>query len=106
MKLNEEERKRYIEAKKKVRRIQIFYLHLVLYIIVVALILFNLYIIEGPYTNVITGLNISTIVFWTIFIFIHGWSVFKGKLFFSKRWEDKKIEQILKDKNKEETFWE
>ena len=61
----------------------------------------------GAYTSIITGLNISTLVFWTIFIIVHAWSVFKGRLFFKKSWEDRKIEDFLKEKNNEEsTFWE
>ena len=109
MKLDKDEEKRFVNAKNKVQRIKNFYLHLVLYIIVIALLLYNFYIIEGPYTSVITGLNISIMVFWTVFISIHAWSVFKGKLLFKKSWEDKKIEKFLKEKEKENvetTFWE
>jgi len=106
MEFNKDEEKRFVNAKRKVDRIKIFYLHLVLYIIVVALISYNFYILEeGPFKNNITALNISVLVFWTIFISIHGWTVFKGKLLFKKRWEDKKIEKILKEKE-ETTFWE
>ncbi|OUR93372.1 hypothetical protein A9Q87_05360 [Flavobacteriales bacterium 34_180_T64] len=109
MKLNKEEEKRFVDAKNKVKRIKNFYLHLALYSIVVALLLYNLYIIQGPYTDVITGLNISIMVLWTVIISIHAWSVFRGRLLFKKSWEDKKIEKILKEKEKENvetTFWE
>ena len=108
MKLSMEEEKRFINAKHKVKRIKKFYLHLVLYIIVVALISYNFYIIEeGPYTNNITALNIATLVFWTVLICIHAWSVFKGRLLFKKSWEDRKTEEFLKEKEDvETTFWE
>ncbi|SDS67459.1 2TM domain-containing protein [Formosa sp. Hel1_31_208] len=108
MKLNKDEEKRFLKAKHKVQRIKIFYLHVVLYVIVVALISYNFYILEeGPYTDNITGINVSTLVLWTVFICIHGWTVFKGRLLFKKSWEDKKIEKILKEKeNVETTFWE
>ncbi|MDG5492203.1 2TM domain-containing protein [Psychroserpens sp. SPM9] len=105
----DEEKKRYNKAKESVQKLKIFYLHLILYGIVIALIAYNFYILEGPYTDVITGLNISIIVFWTIIIFIHGWRVFKGRLLFRKSWEDKKIKQLLeeKDEDKVETkIWE
>lgn len=102
-----DEKALFYKAQDKVKRIRIFYLHLVLYLIVVALIAYNFYIISGPYTKIITGVNIITIVLWTIVIIIHGWVVFKGRLFFKKSWEDKKIEQYLKDKKEEETTrWE
>jgi len=83
-------------------------LHLALYIIVVSLISYNFYILEdGPYTSNITALNISVLVFWTAFISIHTWNVFKGKLLFKKSWEDKKIKNILtEDEKVETTFWE
>ncbi|MCK8479521.1 2TM domain-containing protein [Psychroserpens algicola] len=109
MALNNDENKRFLEAKRKVQKIKIFYLHVMLYLIVIALISYNFYILEGPYTDVITGLNISVIVFWTIFIVIHAWSVYKGRFLFNKSWEDKKIEKILEEKNKDEVetkIWE
>ncbi|WP_033961424.1 2TM domain-containing protein [Psychroserpens jangbogonensis] len=108
MKLNIEDEKKLIKAKKKVQKIKIFYLHVALYIIVVALISYNFYILEeGPYKSNITALNISTLVFWTLFIGVHAWSVFKGKLFFNKSWEDKKIDKIIKEEEKEQTtYWE
>lgn len=108
MKLNKNDDELFIKAQKKVRRLQIFYLHLVLYLIVVALISYNFYIMEaGAYTSIITGVNVTTLVLWTVVICVHAWSVFKGRLFFKKSWEDKKIEDYIKTKEKEETtFWE
>lgn len=108
MKLDKADKKRYITAKEKVQKLKIFYLHLILYIIVVALISYNFYImVEGPYTNNITALNISVLVLWTLVICIHAWIVFKGKPLFKKDWEHKKIEKILKEDEKvENNFWE
>ncbi|MEY8848870.1 2TM domain-containing protein [Psychroserpens sp. XS_ASV72] len=106
MEFNESEKQKYLAAKKKVKRLQTFYLHLMLYVIAMALLAYNFYIMTGPYQSEITALNIAIMVLWTLFIIIHAWSVYKGKLFFSKRWEDKKIESILKEKNEETTFWE
>ena len=107
MELNKNEDKRYEDAKNKVKRIKMFYLHMAFYIIVIALLLYNLYIVQGPYTSVITGLNISIMVLWTLFICVHAWSVFKGRLLFKKSWEDRKTEEYLKDKEDvETTFWE
>lgn len=107
MEINKDEEKRFVSARHKVKRIKNFYLHIALYLIVIALLLYNFYIIEGPYTDVITGLNISIMVFWTIFITIHGLSVFKGRLLFKKSWEDRKTEEFLKEKGEDETtLWE
>lgn len=100
------ERERLLKAKKQVRKIKIFYLHLALYIIVVALIALNFYVMEGPYTSVITGLNIIVLVLWTGFVGIHAWRVFKGKFLFQKSWEDKKTEQFLEEEKVETKLWE
>jgi len=107
MKVNKDEDQRFAKAKDKVQKIKMFYLHLVFYFIVVALILYNLYIIEGPYTSTITGVNVSTLVLWSVFISIHAWTVFKGRFVFKKSWEDRKTEEYLKKEEiVETTFWE
>ncbi|RKE97939.1 2TM domain-containing protein [Ichthyenterobacterium magnum] len=110
MTLSKEDKKHYENAKHQVKRIKMFYLHLILYAIVVALLSYNLYILEegGPYTNNITALNITVLVLWTALISIHAWSVFKRKSLFNKNWEDRKAKEFLKDKEEEvkTTFWE
>ncbi|WP_179320543.1 2TM domain-containing protein [Winogradskyella helgolandensis] len=104
--MNNKEKEQLRIAKAKVRRIKIFYIHLAGYIIGIGLILYNLYIVAGPYKNNIISLNLSIIVAWTIFIVIHGLNVFKDKRMFNKRWEEKKIEQFLEKKEEDTTFWE
>ncbi|WP_179352586.1 2TM domain-containing protein [Winogradskyella vidalii] len=94
------------KAKETLRRIKLFYIHLAGYIVVIALLLYNLYIVAGPYKNNIISLNLSVIVVWTVFIIIHGLNVFKDKQIFKKSWKDKKTEQFLKNKKEETTFWE
>jgi hypothetical protein len=107
MKLNKDEQQLLVNAQRKVRRIQIFYLHLVFYFICVALIFYNFYIMVGPYTQIITGINVSTLVLWTLVVIIHAWIVFKGRLIFKKSWEDRKIEAFLNEEKEEETKrWE
>jgi ABC-type transport system involved in cytochrome bd biosynthesis fused ATPase/permease subunit len=104
----EEDQQRLLRAKKKVKQIQIFYLHLLLYFIVVGLLVWNFFILEeGPYKNNIITLNLSVLVCWTAAIILHAVIVFKGKKLFNKTWEDKKRNEFLKEKAKEEsTFWE
>ena len=102
------EKESLLRAKKKVRQIQIFYIHLVGYLIVVGLLLYNFYIMEeGPHTKAIVWINTSTMIGWTIFIIIHWWRVFKGRFLFKKEWEDRKIKEYLnKDTKEEKTMWE
>lgn len=108
MKNEIDENQRLINAKKNVRRIKLFYIHLAGYMVMTALILYNFYIIEeGPYKNNIISLNLSIIVVWSVFIVIQGLVVFKGKHIFKKSWEDRKTEDFLKAKEEEKaTFWE
>lgn len=108
MKPNQDEEQRLIRAKNKVKQVQIFYLHLLLYFVVVGLLVWNFFILEeGPYKSNIITLNLSVLVGWTVAILLHAVIVFKGKKLFNKRWEDKKINEFLKDKTKEEsTIWE
>lgn len=108
MKLNKDKEKQLSRAKDKLRRLKIFYIHLAFYCVVVALISLNFYVLEeGPYSANITALNITVLVLWTAFIGIHAWSTFKGRSLFNKRWEDKKIEKILKEEDKDKTtIWE
>jgi len=105
--MDAKEKQLFINAKKKVRRLRLFYIHLAGYIVFVALLLYNLYIVSGPYKNNIISLNLSIIGVWTVIIVIHGLNIFKGKQIFKKRWEDKKTEEFLKEKEEQETtLWE
>jgi len=100
---NNTKEKQYIEAKKKVYRLKIFYIHLLGYIVLVSLIAYNLIIIEeGPYKNNILLINWSTIIIWGIAIIIHAWTTFKGRFLFTKRWEERKVKEFLNEENEEE----
>ena len=107
MQLGNNDNQRLQEAKRNVRRLKIFYIHLVGYIVLVALLCYNLYIVEGPYKNNIISLNLSILVSWTVFILLHAWRVFKERKIFKKSWEDKKIASYLeKDEIEETKMWE
>ncbi|NRB83018.1 MAG: 2TM domain-containing protein [Winogradskyella sp.] len=104
-KLKEEQLK--ANARKKVRRIKTFYLHLALYLICIVLILYNFIIIEeGPYKDNIISLNLSIIVAWTAFILIHGFIAFKESKVFSKSWEQRKMSEFSQKDESERQLWE
>lgn len=84
-----------LEAKKKVKNLKIFYIHLVGYVVLVVLLSYNLYIMSGPYKPFFQWFDICILVAWTLFIIMHGWNVFKGKMFFKKDWENKKIQEFM-----------
>ena len=102
---NNKKEQRYIEAKNKVKKLRIFYIHLFGYIILVVLLCYNLWIVEGPYKEFFTWFNTIIMIAWTVFIGLHALNVFKGKTFFSKKWEHKKVQEFINEKT-ETTRWE
>lgn len=107
MKSEQDKKELYIKAQNKVKNIKIFYYHLVGYFIVVALLSYNLYIIDenNPYADFFKWFNTIIMIAWTIFIIIHGWQVFKGRIWFKKSWEEKKLNQYM-EQNNSKTNWE
>ncbi|WP_430467766.1 2TM domain-containing protein [Winogradskyella ouciana] len=106
MEIPEDKEQRILQAKKKVRLLKLFYIHLAAYIVFVALLSYNLYIVEGSYKNNIISLNLSIIVAWTVFIVIHGFKVFKDWTLFNKNWEDKKLRKFAPKEETEKKMWE
>ena len=108
MKPSYSEEEKYLKVQRFLRRTRIFYLHLVGYFIVVALILLNLYILEdGPYKDTITALNLGILGAWTVFIIIHGVDVYRRRSLFKKTWEDRKTEAFLKkESTSQRKLWE
>ena len=92
------QRIRYRQAQKQVKRIKGFYIHLAVYLMVNALIIFD---------NVSDGAelfdfeNLSVLLCWGIGLLIHGLSVFSSNFFLGKDWEERKIREIMR-KNLEE----
>lgn len=92
-----------LKAQKHVRRIKLFYIHFAGYLVVMVLLLYNLYIVEGEYKNDIISLNLSVLVLWTVAILWHALKVFKERKVFKKSWEEKKIASFLEKDDAEET---
>lgn len=96
---------RYNLAYKRVKRIKGFYIHLLIFIVVNAFIIIS-NSNESALSNHLfwSWKNFSTALFWGIGLTAHGLSVFGRNLFFSKNWEDKKIQELMeKEKNEK---WE
>lgn len=99
--------KQLLEAKKYIKRVKLFYIHLAGYLVLVGLLVYNLLIVQGIYKNNIISLNLSVLVLWTVAIVLHAWKVFKERKVFNKSWEDKKMKLYLDKKDTEETkMWE
>jgi hypothetical protein len=70
-----------------------FYIHLFLFLIVNIALLFRLLLLEKDESmNVFVWVVLNIMITWSIGILIHAWIVFKGRLIFSKDYEDRKIE--------------
>ena len=96
------EEDRFIRAKKRVKEMKDFYIHLMVYILVnifiSAVIIFGLTSEENhTFSNAISNFGVySTWVFWGIGIFFHWLSAFGFNSFgLGKDWEEKKIKELM-----------
>jgi len=96
---------RYALAYKKVKRIKGFYVHLLVYIFVNAIIISsNFYGNSNQDPISWSWQTFSTALFWGVGLLAHGLSVFGRNIFFGQNWEERKIKEFMeKDKNEK---WE
>ncbi|TRO66715.1 2TM domain-containing protein [Christiangramia sabulilitoris] len=99
METNYKEKLSYRTAQKRVKDMKDFYIHLTVYLFINTAI----FIVITRDVGIIRGLtdlsNYSTIFFWGIGLFAHWASVFGPNLILGKKWEEKKIKEIMeKDK--------
>jgi hypothetical protein len=96
---------RYEIAAKRVKDLKGFYTHLAVYIVINIIILIgNQHWNESG--NFFQLKNFSTAIFWGIGLVAHGLNVFGLGLFFSKKWEEKKIKEIMDKDKKRNQNWE
>jgi len=103
MKTNYKENISYKAAQKRVKDIKGFYIHLVVYLFVNIAI----FVVSTQSEGFIDGLshlsNYSTLFFWGIGLFAHWASVFGPSFLFGKKWEEKKIQELM-DKDKKQIW--
>ena len=90
------EKQKLKRARKRVRELKGFYVHLMIYLIVNAFIIAMLVVAgsrEGEY--VWSWYNLTTAVFWGIGLLIHAAMVFRLNPFFSKSWEERMIRKFM-----------
>ncbi|OXG08431.1 2TM domain-containing protein [Flavobacterium araucananum] len=101
----------YNIAYRKVKRIKGFYSHLRVYLIV------NVIIIISSLNKNFVGNHFevrgfqdfeiySTAFYWGIAVLIHAFSVFGPNIFFSRDWEQKKIQQYMDKDAQNKNKWE
>lgn len=89
----------YRSAQKRVKDIKGFYVHLVVYLFVNTAILIVSTRDEGFLKGLGELSSYSTVFFWGIGLFAHWASVFGPDFIFGKKWEERKIKDLMeKDK--------
>lgn len=110
-----ENSERYIKAKKKVDDIKGFYYHLTVYILVnIALLIFRTPILlfflnmgdatDEGFSEWLDFNIVFTPLLWGLGVFIHYAVVFGLKPKFIKKWEKRKLEEILKEEDSTEKW--
>ncbi len=95
---------KYEAAKKQVKRIRGFYVHLSIYILVNILIFVADNYNEGLIAAMQDLSNYISAGLWGIGLAAHGTSVFAPDIFFGKKWEEKKIKELMDQEN--QNRWE
>jgi hypothetical protein len=92
---------KYMKAKKKVKSLRRFYIHLFIFLIINITLFFKLIMLEKDESlDTFVWLVLNVMITWSIGLIIHAWCVFEGKILFSKDYEDKKIQEFMQnDKN-------
>lgn len=102
----------YNLAYRKVKKIKGFYTHLKVYLIVnIIIIVSNLnrdYFSHSVSENeLLDWRTYSTAIFWGIALVIHAFTVFGPDIFFSREWEQKKIQKYMeRDAQNNNTKWQ
>jgi len=104
MKTDYSNEQKFIRARKKVKSIKGFYIHLIVYILVNAFILLSQALSSNGWRIFWHWQSYSTMIFWGIGLAFHAFGVFGMDFILGKNWEDRKIKEFM-DKDKHET-WE
>ncbi|MDR6760398.1 hypothetical protein J2Y38_000577 [Flavobacterium sp. 2755] len=97
---NYAEGERYYQAQKRVKELREFYEHLTVYVLVNPIVIV---------VNIMTSPGylwfIWCLMGWGIGVVLHGLKVFNLPPFFNKKWEERKIREIL-EKERNQKTWE
>jgi len=97
---NFREEESYLRARKKLDKIIGFYWHLAVYVVI------NLFLIALIAVNLDEGQSIfnfgtfSTAFFWGIGLAFHWLGVFGPNLMFGKKWEERKLKEMMDKDNR------
>lgn len=104
METTAQENFRYQAARKRVRKIKGFYVHLTVYLFINVAI----YVMSTRDTGLLDGLddfsNLSTAFFWGIGLLFHWMGVFGPNIFPGRDWEERKIRELME--KEKQNKWE
>lgn len=96
---------RYKQAQKRVNDIKSFYIHLLIYVVINAMLIIASSNWEILKKGEVHLSGYGTALFWGIGLAAHWASVFGPGLFLGKKWEERKIKELLdKDKLQKEKW--
>jgi len=104
METNYSKDQKFIRARKKVKSIKGFYIHLMVYLLVNGFILLSQALSSGGWRIFWHWQSYSTMIFWGIGLAFHAFGVFGMDFVLGKDWENRKIKEFM-EKDKRET-WE
>ncbi len=103
METNHTQEDNYLRAKKRVKELKGFYIHLAIYLVINSFISVNI-IISNIYENGESFYEafwhfgtFAVWLFWGIGLAIHGFTVFGLPFLFGKDWEERKIKKYMED---------
>ncbi len=103
---NYTQEERYLKAKERVKKLKGFYTHLSVYIIVNTALLLLIYSGYDIKINFWKLGSFYTPLGWGIGLAIHALIVFGPNSVFLKRWEEKKLDQFIKEEQQNNNQWE
>tara|TARA_R110001583_G_scaffold2879_1_gene19860 strand:+ start:9692 stop:10024 length:333 start_codon:yes stop_codon:yes gene_type:complete len=98
------EEQKYIRAKKKVKAIKGFYVHLTVYILVNIFLIVTRSFSNDGFEDLWEWQTYNTAIFWGIGIVFHAFNVFGMNFLLGSKWEERKIKEMM-DKDKKD-MWE
>lgn len=97
---NSNEREAYKIAHEKVKKLKNFYLHLIVYVLVNAFVLFGKFSNLDAHESFWKFHNFSLAFYWGIGVVAHGFSVFVPHFIFGSDWEQRKMKEYMEKEKK------
>lgn len=92
------------QARKRIKKLKRFYIHLLVYMVVNVMIIYSTYSYSKDSDSIFELRNFTTAFWWGIGLISHGIHVFAIDLFFGKNWEERKIIELMNKEKENDNF--